>query len=370
MLKEKIQNLVLYTKLKALYKKYERLLMPATLLLGFLTDVITFRTINIFWAFVLLTVHISLVTLSIFLINFYDAHWLGKAGKPLSFLRLAAPIVMQFSFGNLLSASFIFYSFGGVFSVSWPLILLLLFLMVANEVFKESYLKPTVQISALFFCLITLLSLVLPYSLRSISPWVFVLVDVVSVFLIYFFICLLSRKVKEIKEKQKNLGIYIALLFILMNGLYFLNIIPPVPLALRDGGVYHDIVHVGQSYRVTAEKESIWQKIIPGKTVSVADKTPVYVFTAIFSPADLNTEIVHDWQKYDEASHKWISMKKLSFKIVGGRKDGYRGYSISSNVAPGKWRVYVETKRGQVLGKVSFKVKQVETLPEMETLLK
>ena len=63
-------------------------------------------------------------------------------------------------------------------------------------------------------------------------------------------------------------------------------------------------------------------------------------------------------------------MNKLSFGIVGGRKEGYRGFSLSSNVSSGKWRVFVETKRGQVLGKVAFKVKIVEKMLEMEVVTK
>jgi len=370
MLKEKIQNLFFYTKIKALYKKHERQAIPAMLVLGFVADVVTFRSIDLGLAFVLLAVHIFLVGVAIAFINIYDTHWANAPGKIISYLRILAPLAMQFSFGALFSAAFIFYTFGGVFSVSWPLIILVFFLMASNEIFKQSYLKPSVQISAFFFVLFTLSALVLPYIFNSISPWIFILAGIVSLLFITAGVYFLSQKIPIIKAQQKKLAWQIAAIFLFMNGLYFLNIIPPVPLSLRDGGVYHKVALAGREYNLSSEKQSFWQKIIPGRTVSVVNGSPIYVFTAVFSPADLNTQIVHHWQKYDEELGEWASMKKLSFMILGGRKEGYRGYSVSSNVAPGKWRVYVETKRGQVLGKVSFEVKRAETAPETEVVIR
>ena len=164
--------------------------------------------------------------------------------------------------------------------------------------------------------------------------------------------------------------IYILTILVFMNGLYFLNIIPPIPLSLREAGVYHRVTRAGQDYELSMEKESILQRLFFGKTIHVMKNSPVYIFTSVFSPADLNTEIVHVWQRYDENKKEWQTVNKLSFLLKGGRQEGYRGYSLSNNVVPGKWRVYVETKRGQVLGKISFTVKQVFSLPEIEKIYK
>lgn len=370
MIKEKIENLLLYRKAKSIYKKYERQVIPGMLVFGFVADVITFRSININLAFVLLIIHIILVGFTIAFINIYDTHWLEGANKLTGYIRLASPLAMQFSFGALLSAAFIFYSFGGVFSVSWPLILTIFFLMISNEVFKQSYLKPVVQLNVFFFVLITFFSLFFPFVFNSISPWIFVLSGAFSLLVIFVYIHFVIKKAPKIKEKQKWLTASILLIFIFINSLYFWNIIPPIPLSLRDHGIYYSVRHVGQNYELTAEKQSILQKIIPGTTIRVVNNKPIYIFTSVFSPTELNTEIVHHWQKYNEAESRWVTVNKLAFPIFGGRSDGYRGYSVSSNVSPGKWRVFVETKRGQVLGKISFQVKQAEQMPEMEVVTK
>ena len=41
--------------------------------------------------------------------------------------------------------------------------------------------------------------------------------------------------------------------------------------------------------------------------------------------------------------------------IAGGRDGGYRGYSLTT-VNSGNWRVNIETERGQLIGRVKFKV--------------
>ena len=106
----------------------------------------------------------------------------------------------------------------------------------------------------------------------------------------------------------------------------------------------------------TIVKESFWQKIIPGTVINVIAGQRVFVYTAIFAPSKLNTRIYHHWEYYD--GDDWIEKDKLSFNIIGGRKDGYRGYSVKSAVEAGKWRVYVKTEQGKVLGRVSFKIKK------------
>ena len=155
-----------------------------------------------------------------------------------------------------------------------------------------------------------------------------------------------------------------------MNALYFLNVIPPIPLSLREAGVYHDLERTSNGYTVLAEGESVLQKLVPGQTIHTQAGSPVYVYSAIFAPADLNTTIVHHWQYYDEADRKWISKDELSFFISGGSDTGYRGYSVKSSVSEGRWRVDVETKRGQVLGRIPIRIKYVEDLPALKEEMK
>lgn len=370
MLLEKIKNFYFYKKAEGLYKKYERFIMPLALILGFLLDAATFKTIDIFTNFILLLFYALCAGACIFFINFYEARAAIFSGRIVNKLRLYAPVVMQFCFGALLSMSFVFYSFDGVFSISWPLVLMLLFLMVANEIFKNYYKNPIVQLSALFFVWLTLLGLLFPFVFNSVGSSVFIFGELSAAALFAFFTFVLAKFSVNIRSIYRQVALIAVVIFGFMNFLYFANIVPPMPLVMREGGAYHNVQKINGAYEVWAERESFWYKFFLKKTMHIAPGTVVYIYSAVFSPADLNTEITHHWQKYDEAEKKWVTVNKLSFWVTGGRYAGYRGYSKSARITPGRWRVYVETSRGQKIGKISFTAFAAEIAPETEKILK
>jgi hypothetical protein len=363
--KETIKQVVRYRELKALYQKYERALIPGTLVFGVIVDSLTFRSINIETAFFLLLVYAVVAGAAIGYINTYDAR-AESSVSAFRYLRLAMPLVIQFSFGALLSASLIFYWFSGAFSVSWPIIFLIALLMVSNDVFRHYYLRPGVQVSVYFFILFSLASVMLPYVLNSMSAWIFVLAGVASLGLIAAYLRLFGT----LWSIRRRLATPIAVIFVGMNMLYFFNLIPPIPLSLREAGVYHHVERADGDYRLLSEKESFFADLLPGTTIHVGANEPVFVFSAVFAPADLNTRIVHRWQRYDEERDKWVSVATPSFPLIGGRGDGYRGFSQTSNASPGKWRVDVETVRGQVLGRVRFRVERPDEPIEREIIIR
>ena len=103
----------------------------------------------------------------------------------------------------------------------------------------------------------------------------------------------------------------------------------------------------------------------PFDVVKIVEGQPVFVFSSVFSPADLDTEIVHHWQYFDQRTNRWKSAGYIAFPIVGGRDDGFRGYTQKDNLFEGAWRVDVETKRGQLIGRETFRVEFVDVLPEL-----
>jgi len=83
---------------------------------------------------------------------------------------------------------------------------------------------------------------------------------------------------------------------------------------------------------------------------------PVYVYSAVFAPTDLNTKIFHSWEYYDKVLDRWVKTDKIGFAIFGGRDGGYRGYSLKTSLVEGRWRVRVATERDQTLGRIEFDV--------------
>ncbi|MCR4278935.1 MAG: DUF2914 domain-containing protein, partial [bacterium] len=221
-----------------------------------------------------------------------------------------------------------------------------------------------------YFILFSLLTLILPYVFNSISAWLFLISGVISLIIVLIYTEILARYLKNIREKRTQIFVTMLTIYALMNAFYVFNIIPPIPLSLREASAYHNVIRIDNTYTILAEKESLLEYFLPGQTIHIRPNERVYVYTSIFAPFDLTTTIVHRWQKYDEEHGGWLTTSKPSFVIAGGREAGYRGYSYSANTSPGKWRVSVETERGQVLGSVRFSIQHVDASPELEIVLK
>jgi hypothetical protein len=58
--------------------------------------------------------------------------------------------------------------------------------------------------------------------------------------------------------------------------------------------------------------------------------------------------------------------------VSGGREGGYRGSTVKQRVAPGDWRVDLETAHGQIIGRVSFRVEEAgaESPAEFVTIVR
>ncbi len=347
------------TNLRKRLKEHERFIIPTMLLLGVAFDFFTFQTLKI---------ETTLTVLGAYLLAAASLMALSFGGKKSA--QVLLPLVTQFTFGALLSASLVFYWFSGSLSVSWPFLLILAALIASNEVFRSHFLKPTTQIALLFFSLFSYLTIAIPHLLNSISAWVFVLSGVLSLLLMGAYVQALSAKVAIIKTRQPIVTKTLLGIFLTMNAFYFLNIIPPIPLALRDAGVYHSVQRTPNGYTLTQEPEGFIDSLLPGQSIHIEKNKPLYIFTSIFAPADLNTKIIHEWEYFDQTEDRWKIKSTLSFPIVGGREGGYRGFSKKSSLQEGRWRVNIQTPRGQTLGRLSFTISFTDTKPELEILNK
>ena len=95
---------------------------------------------------------------------------------------------------------------------------------------------------------------------------------------------------------------------------------------------------------------------------------PVYIFSAVFSPADFNLTIVHEWQHYDETQNRWITESMINLPVVCGRDGVFRTYSARKNIDSGKWRVNIKTEQNQIIGTTRFNIVHVETEEILKTI--
>jgi hypothetical protein len=137
---------------------------------------------------------------------------------------------------------------------------------------------------------------------------------------------------------------------------YFLNWIPPVPLSMSFGGMYHKVVRVGDAYELTFERPA-WYQFWKRSDDPFRGLEGANCFSAIFAPVDLNAQIYHHWQhRRGGTTGRFVTTDRIPLAIVGGRKGGYRAFTMKQSVVPGDWRVDVETAEGRIIGRVSFRV--------------
>jgi Protein of unknown function (DUF2914) len=154
--------------------------------------------------------------------------------------------------------------------------------------------------------------------------------------------------------------------------LYFTGAIPPLPLALKDAGVYHSVARESDgSYLLTEEPVPWYESFLRyNTTLHVVPGQSAYVYSAIFAPSGLSITVLHQWQRYDETSKTWVTTDTLAFPIEGGRDGGYRGYSSKSDITPGEWRVNVITQYGALIGRISFTVVDTTSTPPLTQVTK
>jgi len=342
------------------FVRYEKRIASAALILGFIVDNIMFAFLNLGTAALILIVYLFITAAGIVLLHVRPPR--GALGEALIFTSPFILPLVQFLFGALFSAFTIFYTRSGVIAESWPLLVIIAALLVGNEFFRKRYLRLPFHAAVWFVALLLYAVFLSPILLGSIGAISFIL-GTTSALIIALGLSLLIYKLarREFMRHKYLLAGSMAGVFIAFQIAYFTNIIPPIPLALRYGEAYLGAERLpsGQ-YLLEKEDVSLLEDIVPGKTMRIVPGEPVYAFSAIFAPVRLSAPIVHLWEHYDVAQAKWISVSEISFFISGGRREGYRGFTLKNNVEEGSWRVDVATENGQILGRIRFDVEYVE----------
>ena len=257
-------------------------------------------------------------------------------------------LLLQFCFGGLFSALFIFYFKSSSHFLALLLALALGGLLVANEFLEDRYRRFTLTWALFGLCAMLLLNFVVPHVVGSIAS-------------IWFFVSTLAGAglAHGLRLKTPGQPGRIKPMWALAAGLmlaYLVDAIPPVPLVKRDIAVGHALIRTAGEYRLQQEKTPWW--LFWRKTESqihLAAGERLYCVAAIFAPSGLSTRLVHHWQYYDEASG-WVTRSRIVFGLSGGRKGGYRGYSFKQNLTPGEWRIAVETEDGRTVATHRFEL--------------
>lgn len=321
---------------------------------GFLIDIILLPNFDESIARIIGLTHIGVVAFCI-----YFREWVISRNTASDFeqkMFAAVSFLISFSSGSALSFIFVYAVRSAELAVSWPLLLLLLLCMFANEFISTHNFRFSLDVGVLIiaFLFYTIFNAPLMLGVQSDSIFLLSVLAASGVSLLYAHIL---RHASHTANHEAGRSYALALGIPLFIGmLYFLNMIPAVPLSLKEAGVYHTITRT-EGGLFTGSKEYDTRIFAAYRRhifhVQSSDNG-VYFFSKIDTPATITAPISHTWEYYDTASSTWVEATKISFDIQGGRDDGYRAYSHKENIFDGLWRVTVKVGDNRVVGRETF----------------
>jgi len=284
-------------------------------------------------------------------------------------MRPYYPMAVQFLLGSLFSAYAVFYSRSATLTSTGIFFALLVVLLVGNEFLRDRLSSLRLLVSLYAVVCFAFFTFFLPVMTGYMNSVIFLIGAGLSAAVILRVAQLIYGNNPD-RSKREAVGVTVPA-FILIGflvGFYFLNWIPPVPLALKFGGIYHEVKKTGDRFELTFEKG--WYQVWKRSDDTFPADEPIYCFTAVFAPVDLNMTIYHHWYFRLNSDKPFIHADRIAIKISGGREGGYRTYTFKQRLDPGDWRVDVETEDGRIVGRVSVRVDaRGDVQPSLRTVL-
>ncbi|MDE2213133.1 MAG: DUF2914 domain-containing protein [Patescibacteria group bacterium] len=359
-----------FNKLLHWWARWERHFSVASMVLGFSFDlIIAKRPDNVYDNILLLSYLLASATI-IVLINLRARRASAlPAAEPLLLLLL-----LQFCFGGLSSNLLILYGKSGTPAGNLVFIGLLFAILIGNEFLRTRYAQNRFNIAVYYLLLLTYSTIAVPtFILHSIGPIQFFASGALSLIIAALFLFILGNSTKIFRGKiglrllGESVGI-IAGVYLVFNILYFGQLIPPVPLSLKDIGIYHFVAKSDTVGYVGIYEPTPWWDFwqTTSGVFTLATSSIAYCFSSVFAPTGLTTPIKHEWYYLDPATNQWVLRATITYPIVGGNSVGYKGFS-EKGVTPGQWRCSVETAQNQIIGQATFTVATSTVSPMLLT---
>ncbi len=278
---------------------------------------------------------------------------------------------LPYALGGLFSGMLIFYGRSGDIIASWPFLTLIVLAIVGNELIRERGRRLVFNILAYFVGIFSYCVLVIPVFTGLMGLWVFIGSGLLALAIVYGVIRILSKVIPNYMQMEMRLVVFAVFgTFIMMNALYIMNLIPPIPLSLKEIAIVNSVIHfpAKNEYELKYEPIPWWNLLAQTRpTLHPVSGSGVSCFTSVSAPSKINTEIYHQWDFYDEAAGHWTERFRLSYPITGAAVNGYRGHTTIQNFQDGLWRCSVKNDRGQLLGHKKFYIDTSRKPASLET---
>lgn len=279
------------------------------------------------------------------------------------------PMAIQFLLGGLFSAYAIFYSRSATLTSTAVFFGVLVLLLVANEFLRDRLSNLRLLVSLYALVCFGFFTFFLPVMTGYMNVLVFLAGAGLSAAVTFRVVQLIYHNNPD-RSGREALGVTIPAfaLIALLVGFYFLNWIPPVPLSMRFGGIYHEVKKSDDRFELSFERQ--WYQVWKRSDTTFPAHEPIYCFTAVFAPVALKTTVYHHWYFRMHSNKPFTHADRIPLKISGGREAGYRAYTFKQQLDAGDWRVDVEAEDGRIIGRVSVTVEErAEPQPSLATLV-
>lgn len=321
---------------------------------GFIFDVLTLSDIDDTFSLAQQLVYLF-ITAYILYFEFLVKYDLAKVPRWLEKIWTYHRPFFHFFLGSLLSVYSLFFLKSSSFFSSLIFVLVLVAIMIGNELKAVQEREVNVKVSLHILCLFCFFSIIFPLILGFVGfiPFALSLIAVGGLIGGIYYHAKKKMPTLQTLIPQFLVPGYSVLGFILVC--YLFGWIPPVPLSIQSMGIYHQIGKIGSQYVLHHEKPGwkFWQSGDQDFLAQPGDK--VYFFARIYSPAKFSDSVYLHWY-FKDPRQGWITTDRVPMTIVGGRREGFRGYSVKQNYSPGAWRVSVETTDKREISRLYFDI--------------
>lgn len=270
---------------------------------------------------------------------------------------------LHFFLGSLLSAYSIFYFKSSSLSNSLIFMLVIVAFLFLNETKMAKERGPLFKSFLLALCTLSFLNYLFPVIIGSTGFFIFLLSSLICLG-IGFGLSTLVKKYSDESNLSKNFFKSWASLIVIFNIFYLLKIIPPVPLAIKEIGIFYNVDKDEKSY-ILKERDGLFNFLTFGETTfTYIENDKIYVFLRIFAPSGFQETVYTKWQT--QVNGDWTTSDKIPLTVKGGRDEGFRGYAYKSNYTEGQWRILIETSDGLEIGRTYFSTKKAPTDEERQ----
>jgi hypothetical protein len=357
----------LYHQLEPRLTTVRRFLPGLAFICGFTWDSVTMgKVVSFYDLLILTTYYFGAGLILILLVREVQPQWQNR----FTFL-------IQFFFGGLFSALVVFYFKSSGSFYTFLVVIFLALMLVSNEFIAEKYRSRTLVWTMFAACGTMYLNFLIPHVVHSIKPVWFYLSCIVSlmvVFAIHGFAYAKQREsmtvrvkklqyINELQQMTPSLAV-VALLVVL----YQFQLIPPVPLVLKESYICKDFSNENGVYQCQAERQSLLRALgFGGDVIHITEGERIYNLSAVFAPTGISVDLEQRWWLWNEQLGSWEASGVVPLPMEGGRKAGWRTYSyIEASSQTGEWKVETALKDGAVLALAYFTAK-AQTVPAPRT---